>query len=144
MEENCKNIFPYMIFVTVRALMKQTNALFANHNIAITIDQLLVLNVIADTPIGNSQQNMADVLDKDKSAVVRTIDILVKKKFVQRLTNPTDRRENIIQITPEGENIRQLANKIDNAHIEKITQQFNKEDYEGFKKILQQIRETNL
>jgi DNA-binding MarR family transcriptional regulator len=144
MEENCKNIFPYMIFVTVRALMKQTNALFANHNIAITIDQLLVLNVIADTPIGNSQQNMADVLNKDKSAVVRTIDILVKKKFVQRLTNPTDRRENIIQITPEGENIRQLANKIDNAHIEKITQQFNKEDYEGFKKILQQIRETNL
>jgi DNA-binding MarR family transcriptional regulator len=48
------------------------------------------------------QQDIAEIVKKDKSAVLRHIDNLEKKGLVQRVTAANDRRRNVINITDEG------------------------------------------
>ena len=55
------------------------------------------------------QQDIAEIVKKDKSSVLRRIDILEKKYLVQRIVDQNDRRRNIIKITDEGI---KLINKI--------------------------------
>ena len=60
------------------------------------------------------QQDIADIVKKDKSAVLRQIDNLEKKNLVQRIVDPIDRRRNVIHITDEGINlINEVNNKLD-------------------------------
>ena len=60
------------------------------------------------------QQDIADIVKKDKSAVLRQIDNLEKKNLVQRIVAPNDRRRNIIHITDEGLSIiNEVNNKLD-------------------------------
>ena len=51
------------------------------------------------------QQDIAVVMDKTKSAILRSIDILEKKKYVKRLAVPNDRRKNVIELTESGKSI---------------------------------------
>ena len=48
------------------------------------------------------QQDIAEIIRKDKSAILRQIDHLEKKNLVQRIVDQNDRRRNIIKITDEG------------------------------------------
>ncbi|MDR0680951.1 MAG: MarR family transcriptional regulator, partial [Dysgonamonadaceae bacterium] len=59
---------------------------------------LLAVNYKADL----IQQEIAEILKKDKSAVLRHLDNLEQKNLVQRIVSPTDRRRNIIRITETG------------------------------------------
>jgi DNA-binding MarR family transcriptional regulator len=56
------------------------------------------------------QQDIADMVKKDKSAVLRQIDHLETKNLVQRIVAPNNRRQNIIRITDKGV---KLVNEID-------------------------------
>ena len=48
------------------------------------------------------QQDIAEIMDKNKSAVLRSIDILEQKGFVKRVIAQGDRRKNIITLTDTG------------------------------------------
>jgi DNA-binding MarR family transcriptional regulator len=48
------------------------------------------------------QQDIAKIMKKDKSVVLRQIDNLEKKNLVQRIVDPNDRRRNIIKTTEKG------------------------------------------
>lgn len=50
-----------------------------------------------------SQQELADQLLMDKVSMVRIIDALQKDGFIERKTNPEDRRERRLHITPKAE-----------------------------------------
>lgn len=52
-----------------------------------------------------SQQELADALDLDKSHLVGRIDKLVDDGLVSRKQNPTDRRRNEIALTPAGKSL---------------------------------------
>ena len=49
-----------------------------------------------------SQQELAEATDKDKSAVLRGIDILERKGYVSRIADATDRRKNILRISEKA------------------------------------------
>jgi DNA-binding MarR family transcriptional regulator len=48
------------------------------------------------------QQDIAEIIKKDKSVVLRQIDSLEKKNLLQRIIDVNDRRRNIIKITDKG------------------------------------------
>lgn len=54
------------------------------------------------------QQDIAAVMDKTKSAILRSIDILEEKGFVKRLPVAGDRRKNVIELTSSGNAIIEL------------------------------------
>ncbi|TSJ44834.1 MarR family winged helix-turn-helix transcriptional regulator [Fluviicola chungangensis] len=49
-----------------------------------------------------SQQELADQLLMDKVSMVRILDALQKDGFIERKTNPNDRRERQLHITPKA------------------------------------------
>lgn len=49
-----------------------------------------------------SQRRIAELLKTHTNTIVKVLDIMEKKKLVRRVSNPADRRENIVQATDRG------------------------------------------
>ncbi|MGZ3885447.1 MAG: MarR family winged helix-turn-helix transcriptional regulator [Bacteroidia bacterium] len=49
-----------------------------------------------------TQQFLSGFLRIDKASMVRIVDYLVKKKYVKRAVNPSDRREHRLELTPKA------------------------------------------
>lgn len=67
----------------------------------ITAEQARVIKFIASHTKIN-QQFIANKLDKERPAVTKLIDGLQKKGLVQRIPDPNDRRNNLLELTPQG------------------------------------------
>ncbi len=70
----------------------------------ITIDQWLVLKTLQENK-NLSQNQIAELVFKDFASVTRIIELLVKKHYVQRKVDSTDRRRFELKITSEGNKI---------------------------------------
>lgn len=93
----------FMIIYTGKMLLKSINTDFATLNSEITFEQMWLLYHISRKGDKDMiQQDIADLLNKTKSAVLRTLDILEEKKFLKRVVVPDDRRKNMIQLTEKG------------------------------------------
>ncbi len=71
------------------------------HGHSITIDQWLVLRMLKDHP-DVSQNDLADLIFKDKASVTRILDLLEQQKFLTRKTDPDNRRRSRLSLTPKG------------------------------------------
>ena len=106
---NCKEMpdtLGFMIVHTGKLLMKTINGIFASLTKEITFEQMGVLYYISrSTNKELIQQDIASVMEKTKSAILRSIDILEEKGFVKRLPVAGDRRKNVIELTDSGKAI---------------------------------------
>lgn len=93
----------FMIIYTGKMLIKNINTDFATLNSEITFEQMGLLYYISRNSDKNIiQQDIADLMNKTKSAILRTLDILEEKKFLKRNAMLNDRRKNVIQLTDKG------------------------------------------
>src|SRR5882762_734856 len=104
--EEMTDTLGFAIVHTGKLLLKRINHAFASLTSDITFEQLGVLYFISRGKGKDIiQQDIAEMMDKTKSAILRSIDILEKKRFVKRLSDPGDRRKNVIELTESGKNI---------------------------------------
>lgn len=73
-------------------------------DVKLTVEEYMILNMIVAKP-DQILQEISAATGKNKSVVMRMIDSLEKKGLCRRSVNPTDRRENFLNITSEGERI---------------------------------------
>lgn len=97
----------YLLGTTVGKLRNRLHRLMklrysAEAETKLTVDEFMILNMIK-VKSGQILQDIAFTTGKNKSVVMRMIDSLEKKGLCTRAVNPTDRRENFLNITPEGE-----------------------------------------
>ena len=93
----------FTIIHTGKQLLKSINMEFVSLNSEITFEQMGLLYYISRNSEKNIiQQEIADLMNKTKSAVLRTLDILEEKKFLKREGMLNDRRKNVIQLTDKG------------------------------------------
>ena len=93
----------FMIIGSGKTLLKKFNADLVTLNSEITFEQMGVLYYISKNREKKMiQQDIAELLNKTKSAVLRIIDILEEKKFLTRVSMLNDRRKNVIQLTEKG------------------------------------------
>lgn len=78
------------------------------HNLDLTFEMLQVLINLWEKQ-GFNQQELANVLHKDKASLTPLIDNLSKRGLVQRSEDPDDRRNKLITLTPKG---KELENQI--------------------------------
>ena len=131
----------FMIVHTGKLLLKTINGTFSSINKEITFEQLGVLYFISRNTKDMIQQDIAAVMDKTKSAILRSIDILEEKGFVKRLPVAGDRRKNLIELTGSGKSI------IDMMHSKFLGQDgilkegINEKDVETCMTVLGKIQE---
>lgn len=70
-------------------------------NLDLTFEMLQVLLLLWKKD-GVNQQELANLLHKDKASLTYLIDNLSKRKLVQRKEDPEDRRNKIITLTKDG------------------------------------------
>ncbi|MEI6950082.1 MarR family transcriptional regulator [Paraflavisolibacter sp. H34] len=75
-----------------------------DHNMDLTFEMLQVLNHLWDKD-GVNQQELANLLHKDKASLTYLIDNLSKRELVQRTEDASDRRNKIIRLLPEGKRL---------------------------------------
>lgn len=94
----------FMIVHTGKLLQKTINVTFAGISKEITFEQMGVLYFISRNSGKKDmiQQDIAEIMEKNKSAVLRSIDILEQKGFVKRVPAQGDRRKNVIELTERG------------------------------------------
>ncbi len=71
----------------------------------LTIEQFGLLHTISEKEEEVILKDMACMLGKDKSAVLRQLDSLEEKGLVRRVPDKNDRRKNFLMITKKGEKV---------------------------------------
>ncbi len=80
---------------------------FAQRNIKavykdVTVDQWLTLKTLHENP-SITQKEIGIIVFKDYASVTRIVELLVKKKFLERSIHESDRRRFNLVVTPAGE-----------------------------------------
>ncbi len=125
-----KGIFPKLM----ADLLKQKG-------IDYSFDQMVVLLVVRfcqkSAPV---QQDIAEIMKKDKSVVLRMIDVLEKDGLLMRSTDPNDRRRNIITLTQKGFEYTELTIACDHEITVNLMEGLNEEDVAAFYKVFDHIQ----
>lgn len=91
----------YQIELTARRIRQYGQSVLRQHGIDITIEQWLVIKVVAENE-GMNQLTIGEMLYKDKPTISRMVKSLEQKGYIQKSPSPTDLRAAIIEISPKG------------------------------------------
>lgn len=135
-----KQLGVFLNFVHNR-FKKYMTAFFQEGGYNITPEQFLLLDALWDMGV-MSQQKIADTMLKDKNSVVKLVDTLEKKGLVKRIADNRDRRQNLIEVTPEAIAIKEGVTALAINAVDLITKDIPKDDLHIFINVLSEMAEN--
>jgi len=120
-----------------RALKQRTGS---QTDMKLTIDQFGFLFAIKEKKEEVIQKDMAEILGKDQSAILRTVDALQKKGLIRRVTGTNDRRKNFLMVTKKGERVIDQYLKIEFQLNEELLYGLTDSDLDAFYKVVEHIK----
>ena len=109
-------------------------------DVHLTIEQHAVLHILNKKESDVILKEMADAMGKDKSAILRIIDVLEEKELVRRAVDTKDRRKKYLMVTKKGEQVIKDFLKIDTELREELKEGLSKEDMKTFYKVVTHIK----
>lgn len=139
--EQLNNVVNFLLEQTVRQVRAYAQRQLDLLQTGITIDQWVLLKIV-DERKQISQVELAQVAHKDTASITRILDLLQKKKLIQRIDDEYDRRKYMISLTAEGQafvlrNI-PVVDQLRNQIVDGISE----EELQSLKSILAKIREN--
>ncbi|MEL7834766.1 MarR family transcriptional regulator [Fodinibius sp. Rm-B-1B1-1] len=119
----------------VKEIIKTLRKRFDEEGIELTIEQFFILNIL-DNEDGLILQELADTLDRDKSAMVRHIDGLEQNHFVTRVTDEEDKRRKLLLLTKPGMKVLEKARQVDQQVDEEVNSTVENIDMDKFEDAL--------
>lgn len=135
-----EDVYVYLLERTIREIKRDFNRRLkaAYPGLTITSDQWVILKRISERQAIN-QREVATVTGKDPASITRTIDLLVKKKWVERQTTEGDRRAYQLILTPEGSELVEKLTPLAHATREAGLNEVSSEEFDLFKATLNKI-----
>jgi MarR family transcriptional regulator, transcriptional regulator for hemolysin len=124
----------------IRVLKKRTGE---QAIIKLTIEEFILLNTIHSNEVDVIQKDMAYILGKDKSSILRLIDSLEDKNMVRRVVDVNDRRKNCLIVTKKGENGLSNYVEIGATLIQELKEGLTESEMTTFYKVVNQIRNNS-
>ncbi len=90
------------------------------------------------------QQDLAKILKKDKSSVLRSIDLLQKRNLVIRIPHPVDRRKKKLQLTESGNTLFKQANTIVKQVLDQMLAGLSQEEISAFRKVAAHLQSKSV
>lgn len=109
------------------------------NGINITPEQYLVMDILWEKS-SISQQNIADIIQKDKNSVTKIIDSLEKKNLVIRVVDKNDRRINKIELTEEGSALEKITTEVAIHFMNDVVKNIDTKDLDTFVNVMRQIK----
>ncbi len=104
----------------------------------ITIDQCLVL-IILNNNSTSSQKEIAELIFKDHASITRMIELMVKKEYLKRGINRSDRRKYTLNLTDKGKNAIKLLTPIINENRQNAMKDLSTIEIDQLETILKKI-----
>jgi DNA-binding MarR family transcriptional regulator len=98
-----------------------------------------ILILLENTKESYNQQDISDILKIDKASMVRITDYLVKKGYIERKVNPTDRREHRLCLTIKARKVLPRIHKAIDELNESALEGLNKKEAKIFWKNLDKV-----
>lgn len=128
----------FIIKRTSKAFREKLNQNFIKAGYDVTSEQWRILRCLWQKD-GQRQQDLADVVNKDKTCITRIIDSMEKRDLVVRIPDRLDRRQNLIYLTNKGKKLQEELIKIfDNTSVD-AQRDIDPEHLAVFRKILEKI-----
>ena len=109
------------------------------NGINITPEQYLVLDILWEKQ-SLSQQNIADIIQKDKNSVTKIIDSLEKKNLVRRVMDKNDRRINKIELTDEALALEKITTEVAINFMNDVVKDIDTKDLDTFVNVMRQLK----
>ena len=91
----------YQIELTARKIRQYGQTVLRDHGIDITVEQWLVLKVVAENE-GINLLRVSEILYKDKPTISRMVKFLEQKELLSKASSETDLRELSLHLTLKG------------------------------------------
>jgi len=108
--------------------------------VILSIEQHAVLHILNERGSDVILKEMADAMGKDKSAILRIIDVLEKKELVRRAVDTKDRRKKYLMVTKKGEQVIGQFFEIEAELGTELKEGLTKEDMKTFYKVVSHIK----
>ncbi|MCE7067340.1 MarR family transcriptional regulator [Dyadobacter sp. CY326] len=129
-KEDMKNSLQFKLGVVTKIVFKKMNAQLVQEGIPVLAEQLPILMVVYFQEHVMTQQDIANVLQKDKAGIQRSVQTLHKDGFLKIESDIEDKRKNLVTLTPSGkfvcERIQALVIAFDNQVMEHFTEEERK------------------
>ena len=111
------------------------------NGINVTPEQYLVLDILWGKQ-SLSQQNIADIIQKDKNSVTKIIDSLEKKNLVNRVVDKKDRRINKIELTQEGLALEKITTEVAINFMNDTIKDIDNQDLDKLVEVMRKLKEN--
>lgn len=128
--------------MTLKVLLKNLGHQFQLAGIPITVDQHILLKVV-HTRGEVFLQELADVLRRDKSQILRQIDVLQGMKLLARIPDQNDKRKKQLVLTAAGADMLKQTTEVEGKTQRILTQGLEPKDVELMLVVMEQIQSNS-
>ncbi|RDB03173.1 MarR family winged helix-turn-helix transcriptional regulator [Runella aurantiaca] len=122
---------------------RKVNRELSKSGFTLQIEQFPILFLVNHSTEGLlSQQDIANFLQRDKSGIQRSIRTLERDGYVRIVSDDTDRRKNLIQLTPAGKFTIDKITEMAVTLNQEISSQLTPEEVSALLSILRKISAT--
>lgn len=136
-----KNSLQFIFASTIRALHKFSSVEFEKNGLALSPEQFHLMKIIASKE-DSIQSELAEILQLDKSGIMRHIDQMESKGYVQRVNDASDRRKKYIIATEEGEAELEKCKSVLDSIGDIILKDISDAEILIFKQVLSKLKEN--
>jgi MarR family transcriptional regulator, transcriptional regulator for hemolysin len=123
-------------------VFKKRSDVQKQEEIKLSTEQFALLSAISTKEEEVIQKDMAAMMGKDKSSILRLIDSLEEKGLVRRVTDIKDRRKNCLMVTKVGYRVLDQYMKIVYQLMEDIQEGLTQFEIDTFHKVVNHIKAT--
>jgi len=132
LREELKNSLQFKLGAVTKTVFKKMNAELVNEGIPVLAEQLPILMVVYFQEQARTQQDIANILQKDKAGIQRSVQTLHKDGFLKIESDLEDKRKNLISLTPSGKFVCERIQSLAIAFNSQIMEHFTEQEWSTF------------
>lgn len=137
--EDLRQTLPFMLGNATRLVFKKLNSALNQEGIPVMAEQLPILMVVYFQEQALTQQDITNILQKDKAGIQRSIQTLNKDGFLKIESAIEDKRKNLISLTASGKFVCEKVQTFAMAFHKSIMENFTTTEQKTFTSLLGKI-----
>lgn len=126
------------LHLTGNKLKRYIAAMLRQQNVPLTPEQFMLIDLLWNEG-DMSQQQLADLMQKDKNSVTTLVDAIERKGLVVRRQNINDRRSNTITLTEKAIAIKQDAKRKGISILDRMLEGISEDELRAFLDTLRKL-----
>jgi MarR family transcriptional repressor of mepA len=139
LKEDLKNSLQFKLGVVTKMVFKKVNAQLVQEGIPVLAEQLPILMVVYFQEKAMTQQDIANLLQKDKAGIQRSVQTLHKDGFLKIESDIEDKRKNMVSLTSSGKFVCERIQALVIAFNNQVMEHFSEEERKQFLGFLDRV-----